>query len=98
MLVHRWKVPGIDLGVDFPLRRQPLVAPEPGRSRGSLPVVQLEFRAGSAAFRRIAKVYVWMELNHDHDLASVCRSVTGRGAVYTLHYRMPHLRSLLSIG
>ena len=56
----------------------------------------LNFELVPAAFRRIAKVYVWMELNHDHDWVSVRRSgVTGRGAVYTLHYRMPHLRSLL---
>ena len=56
----------------------------------------MNFQLVPAAFRRIAKVYVWMELNHDQDPVSVRRSgVTGRGAVYTLHYRMPHLRSLL---
>ena len=95
MLVHRQLRPGIDPASisrfgDNRWHLSPAVHEDHYRS------FSLNFELVPAAFRRIAKVYVWMELNHDHDWVSVRRSgVTGRGAVYTLHYRMPHLRSLL---
>ena len=67
----------------------------PAIFEGHLQSVSLNFALVPAAFRETAKLYTWLELNHENLLILRRASINGRLAVYTMLSHTRNIRAFL---